>query len=84
MANAPDVADATANAINYICIKGRTDKFKQLSAVRLFSGADFILSEFTDIYFEVKAVLYFDFYAVILPNEWQGFTPISQPNREAS
>ena len=34
-----------------------------MSAVRLFSGADFISSEFTDIYFEVKAVLYFDFYA---------------------
>ena len=34
-----------------------------MSAVRLFSGAFFILSEFTDIYFEVKAVLYFDFYA---------------------
>ena len=34
-----------------------------MSAVRLFSGAVFILSEFTDIYFEVKAVLYFDFYA---------------------
>ena len=34
-----------------------------MSAVRLFSGADFILSEFTDIYFEVKAVLCLDFYA---------------------
>ncbi len=34
-----------------------------MSAVRLFSGADFILSEFTDIYFEVKAELYFYFYA---------------------
>ena len=34
-----------------------------MSAVRLFFGAVFILSEFTDIYFEVKAVLYFDFYA---------------------
>ena len=34
-----------------------------MSAVRLFSGADFILSEFTDIYFEVKAELYFNFYA---------------------
>ena len=31
--------------------------------MRLFSGADFILSEFTDIYFEVKAVLCFYFYA---------------------
>ena len=27
---------------------------KQLSAVRLFFGAAFISSEFTDIYFEVK------------------------------
>ena len=34
-----------------------------MSAVRLFSGADFILSEFTDISFEVKAVLCLDFYA---------------------
>ncbi len=34
-----------------------------MPATRLFSGADFILSEFTDIYFEVKAVLRFDFYA---------------------
>ena len=34
-----------------------------MSAVRLFSGSDFILSEFTDIYFGVKAVLCLDFYA---------------------
>ena len=34
-----------------------------MSAVRLFSGAVFILSEFTDIYFGVKAVLCLDFYA---------------------
>ena len=34
-----------------------------MSAVRLFSGADFILSEFTDISFEVKVVLCLDFYA---------------------
>ena len=34
-----------------------------MSAVRLFSGADFILSEFTDIYFKVKTVLCFYFYA---------------------
>ena len=34
-----------------------------LSAVRLFFGADFILSEFTDISFEVNAVLCLDFYA---------------------
>ena len=34
-----------------------------MSAVRLFFGADFILSEFTDIYFKVKNVLCFDFYA---------------------
>ena len=34
-----------------------------MSAVRLFSGADFILSEFTDICFEVKAVLCLYFYA---------------------
>ena len=34
-----------------------------MSAVRLFSGADFILSEFIDISFEVKAVLCFCFYA---------------------
>jgi len=33
-----------------------------MSAVRLFFGADFILSEFTDIYFEVKAVLCLYFY----------------------
>ena len=33
-----------------------------MSVVRLFSGADFILSEFTDISFEVKVVLSFDFY----------------------
>ena len=34
-----------------------------MSAVRLFFGAVFISSEFTDISFEVKAVLCFDFYA---------------------
>ena len=34
-----------------------------MSAVRLFSGSDFILSEFTDISFEVKTVLCLDFYA---------------------
>ena len=34
-----------------------------MPATRLFSGADFILSEFTDISFEVKAVLCFYFYA---------------------
>ena len=33
-----------------------------MSAVRLFSGADFILSELTDIYFEVRAELSFYFY----------------------
>lgn len=37
---------------------------KQLSAVRLFAGADFISAEFTDIYFEVKAVISFDFLCV--------------------
>ena len=31
--------------------------------MRLFIGAVFISSEFTDISFEVKAVLCFDFYA---------------------
>ena len=35
-----------------------------MSAVRLFSGADFILSEFTDISFEVKAGLCLDFWAI--------------------
>jgi len=34
-----------------------------MSAVQLFSGASFISSEFTDIYFEVKAELSFYFYA---------------------
>ena len=34
-----------------------------MPAVRLFFGADFILSEFTDISFEVKAVLCLNFYA---------------------
>ena len=34
-----------------------------MSAVQLFFGAFFILSEFTDIYFEVKAKLSFYFYA---------------------
>ena len=34
-----------------------------MSAVRLFFGAAFISSEFTDISFEVKAVLCFYFYA---------------------
>ena len=34
-----------------------------MSAVRLFFEAVFISAEFTDIYFEVKAVLRFDFYA---------------------
>ena len=34
-----------------------------MSVVRLFSGADFILLEFTDIYLEVKAELSFYFYA---------------------
>ena len=33
-----------------------------MSAVRLFSGASFISAELTDISFEVKAVLCFDFY----------------------
>ena len=31
--------------------------------MRPFSGADFISSEFADIYFKVKTVLCFDFYA---------------------
>ena len=34
-----------------------------MSAVRLFFGAAFISAEFTDISFEVKAVLCFEFYA---------------------
>ena len=34
-----------------------------MSAGRLFFGAVFISAEFTDIYFEVKTVLCFDFYA---------------------
>ena len=34
-----------------------------MSAVRLFFGAVFISAEFTDISFEVKAVLCFYFYA---------------------
>ena len=34
-----------------------------MSAVRLFSGASFISSENTDISFEAKAVLCWDFYA---------------------
>ena len=34
-----------------------------MSVVRLFFGAVFILSELTDIPFEVKAVLCLDFYA---------------------
>ena len=34
-----------------------------MPATRLFSGADFILSEFTDICFEVKSELSFYFYA---------------------
>ena len=34
-----------------------------MSAARLFFGAVFISAEFTDIYFEVKVVLCFDFYA---------------------
>ena len=34
-----------------------------MSVVRLFSGAVFILSEFTDISFEVETVLCFDLYA---------------------
>ena len=34
-----------------------------MSAVRLFFGADFILSEFTDISFEGEVVLCLDFYA---------------------
>ena len=34
-----------------------------MSVVRLFFGAAFISAEFTDIYFEVKAVLCLDFYA---------------------
>ena len=34
-----------------------------MSAVQLFSGAAFISAEFTNIYFEVKAELYFYFYA---------------------
>ena len=38
-------------------------KPNQRSQVRLFSGAAFISAEFTDISFEVKAVLCFIFYA---------------------
>ena len=34
-----------------------------MPATRLFSGASFIFAEFTDISFEVKAVLCLDFYA---------------------
>ena len=34
-----------------------------MSMVRLFFGAAFISSEFTDIYFEVKAEHCFEFYA---------------------
>ncbi len=34
-----------------------------MSPVRLFFGADFISAENTDISFEVKAVLCFNFYA---------------------
>ena len=34
-----------------------------MSVVRLFSGAAFISSDFTDIYFEEKAELSFYFYA---------------------
>ena len=34
-----------------------------MSVVRLFSGASFISAKLTDISFEVKAVLCFDFYA---------------------
>ena len=34
-----------------------------MSAVQLFSGAAFISAEFTDIYFEVKAVVCLNFYA---------------------
>ena len=34
-----------------------------MSPVRLFFGAAFISAEFTDICFEVKVVLCFDFYA---------------------
>jgi hypothetical protein len=34
-----------------------------LPAVRLFSGASFISAKLTDISFEVKAELYFYFYA---------------------
>ena len=34
-----------------------------MSVVRLVFGAAFISSEFTDIYFEVKSVLCFNFYA---------------------
>ena len=34
-----------------------------MPATRLFSGASFIFAEFTDISFEVKAVLCFYFYA---------------------
>ena len=36
---------------------------KYMSAVRLFSDAAFISAEFTDISFEVKAVLCFEIYA---------------------
>ena len=34
-----------------------------MSAVRLFFGVVFISAEFTDIYFKVKTVLCFNFYA---------------------
>jgi hypothetical protein len=51
-----------------------------MSAVRLFSGAAFISSEFTDISFEVKAVLCLDFYAFGDVFRSNG---IIQPNRIA-
>ena len=35
-----------------------------MSVVRLFFGADFISAELTDISFEAKAVLCFDFYVL--------------------
>ena len=48
-----------------------------MSVVRLFSGEAFISAEFTDISFEVKAELYFDFlHSEMFSEEYEMFSKI--------
>ena len=52
-----------------------------MSAVRLFFGAAFISSEFTDISFEVETVLCLDFYAFGVTTKDEFIKTFFRPNR---